>query len=188
MRIMEHWLKWNEPNFVSMGQNDFVEHGLKEEDFPSYKFRQEARKWELARYFAFLLQMILKLVKVWFPTRRQVSHYGLGVNTPARVALLIMHSGPLPQESVIQLKSIKRFLFGRGASTTEDVKTFEALSLEEAAKDKTMHTAFWVKQHINDVMIPLVKEERLPKLNPNLPGTKQYDDVWQDREYRLPEG
>ena len=185
MRSIEHWLKQNQENFAKMDQNDFVQPGLAEWEYPAYDFREQARKWELLRYFAFLLQMVIKLVKVWVPTRAQIKHYGLGVQTPARTALLIMHTGPLPDMSVVQLKNIKRFLFGRVAKDTENLKAFQEQADEEVANDKKMTTAFWMKDHINDVMIPLVKDGHLPKLNPNLPALQQYDHVWEDNECML---
>ena len=188
MRSFEHWLQLNQQNFANMEHNDVVQPGLDEWRFPAYAFRQQARKWEVLRYFAFLLQMVLKLVKVWHPTRAHIKRYGLGVNTPARIASLIMHSGPLPQESVVQLKSIRRVLFGRLARETVNLKSFQAQAEKEADDDKTMATACWVKDHINDVMIPVVKGGHLPKLNPNLPALKQYEHVWEDYEYMFPHG
>ena len=188
LRSVQHWLKMNEENFAKMDKNDFVQQGLDEWEFPSCHFRKKAQRWQLLRYFAFLLQMVLKLVKVWQPTRTQKKHYGLGVSTPARIALLIMHSGPLPQESVLQLKSIRRFLFGRLARETENLKAFKTHKDEEEENDKRMSTAFLIKDHITDFMLPLVKEGKLPKLNPNLPALKQYEHVWDDCEYMLPDG
>ena len=89
---------------------------------------------------------------------------------------------------VCQLKSIRRFLFGRLARETENLKAFKTHKDEEEENDKRMSTAFLIKDHIIDFMLPLVKKGNLPKLNPNLPALKQYEHVWEDCEYMLPDG
>ena len=99
-----------------------------------------------------------------------------------------MHTGPLPRESVVQMKSIKRILFGRVAKDSENLKAFKAEAEKEAENDKTMTTAFWIRDHVKDVIIPMVKDGTLPKVNPNIQILPQYNDIWQECEYMLPQG
>ena len=79
LRALDHWVSLNHKNFKNMHQNDFVPGGLDEWEFPAYEFRTQARKWEVLRYFSFLIQMVLKLVKVWHPTRAQNKTLWTGV-------------------------------------------------------------------------------------------------------------
>ena len=191
LRAMKHWVDLNHANFAKMDKNDFVDNdknGLKEWEFPAHEFRKHARKWEILRYFSFLLQMVIKFVKVWHPTRAQKKHYGLGCHTAARIALTMMHTGPLPRESVLQLRSIKRVLWGRVASDSENLKVFESESRKEAENDKSMTVAFLIRDHIKDVLIPLVKDGTFPMVNPNRPILPQYQEVWEECEYMLPQG
>ena len=123
--------------------------------------------------------MVLLLIRVWRPTRQQIKHYGMGVDTPARRALVIMHSGDLPKESVTQLRSLKRHLYGRVARETENLKEFNAVAEAEAESDNIMSVTYRILDHIEDVMLPALRAGKFPKLNMDCDALSQYDDCWE---------
>ena len=179
MRSIEHWLRFNQPNFMNMAVCDFPKQAVPPQESPSFHFRNEARKFEVIRYFVFLYQMVLLLIRVWRPTRWQVEHYGMGVDTPARRALVMIHSGLLPAESISQLKSVKRHLYGRAAKKTENLNEFNAVAEAEADSDMVMSISFRILDHIEDVMLPAVLNGKFPKLNPDFDSLAQYEDCWE---------
>ena len=181
MRAVEHWLKKNQENFVKMDECDFVKRSLPPQESPSAYFRKTARKFELIRYFVFLFQMLLLFIRIWRPTKAQVKHYGLGVQTEARRALVIIHSGELPPESVAQLKSLKRHLFGRLARETENLSTINSIAQKESDSDTVMSTTYRIMDHVDEVMIPAVMKGTFPKLNPAFDALTQYAGCWEDR-------
>ena len=180
MRAVEHWMRQNQENFAKMHECDFSKTAVPEWDSPSHWFRNHARKFEVIRYLVFLYQMVLKLIGVWRPTKMQLKHYGAGVHTAARRALLIHHTGPLPAESVMQLTSLKRYLYGRIARESENLATLEQRAHAESVSDSIMSTVYRIMDHIDDVMIPLVKLGKYPQINPNLDALTQYAEVMED--------
>ena len=125
--------------------------------------------------------MVLKLIGAWRPTKMQLKHYGAGVHAAARRASLIHHTGPLPAESVMQLKSLKRYLYGRIARESENLATLEQRAHAESVSDIVMSTVYRIMDHIDDVMIPLVKLGKYPQINPNLDALTQYAEVMEDK-------
>ena len=169
----------NQENFRNMGVCDFTKQAVPPEKSPSFYFRNNARKFEVMRYFVYLYQMVLLLVRVWKPTRKQVKHYGMGVDTSERRALVIIHSGELPDESISQLKSLKRYLYGRLARETENLKEFTAVAEAEVKSDTVMAITFRIRDHIETHMLPAVTEGKFPKLNPDYDSLSQYQDSWE---------
>ena len=164
-----------------MDENDFWQEGIEDSDSPSYEFRWAAPKYQLIRYLVFLLQMVLTLVRVWKPTRQQVKHYGLGVHTPQRRALLMMHSGELPQESIVQLRSLQRHLWGRVAKEATQLSTIENVTRIENESDHQMSALYRLKDHVQEVMLPGITAGRWPKVQVNADPQKQYADCWQEQ-------
>ena len=109
----------------------------------------------------------------------QVKHYGHGMSTPARIALFMMHCGELSPDSVKQLTSLKRYLFGRVAQDSENYKVFDAVAKGEAVSDQIMTMTFRIIDHIKEVMLPEVKNGTFPKLNVEYCPLEQYADCWQ---------
>ena len=128
--------------------------------------------------------MVLTLVRVWKPTRQQVKHYGLGVHTPQRRALLMMHSGELPPESKVQLRSLERHLWGRVAQEAVNLSTIENVCRAENEADHQMTALFRLKDHIEEVMLPGITAGRWPKVALDQSPQDQYGECWQDRECR----
>ena len=180
LRATEYWVRKNQENFSNMSLCDFTKRAVPSEESPSYYFRNNARKFEVIRYFVFLFQMVLLFIRVWRPTRKQVRHYGMGVDTPARRALVMIHSGELPAESVSQLKSLKRHLYGRVARETENLKELTQIAEAEADSDMVMSITFRILDHIELVMLPAVLEGKFPKLNVNYDSLSQYEDCWEE--------
>ena len=179
MRAIQHWLKTNQANFEKMAVCDFTKRAVPPEQSPSFYFRRHARKFEVLRYFCFLFQMVLLFIRVFRPTRQQLKHYGLGVQTPARVALLMMHSGTLPQDSITQLTSLKRHLFNRVARETENYKEFQDIAENESKSDSKMSMTYRIIDHVNDVMLPALRDGRFPKFNVGFDALSQYDECWE---------
>ena len=184
MRAQGHWDRLNQRNFVLMHECDFTKPALPASESPSYYFRMDARYHEFNRYFSFLFQMIIKICRVWRPTRKQVKHYGVGVQTPARTALLIHHSGQLPENSVLQLNSLKRYLTGRVARESEGLKAFEDITANEAKSDMIMSCTYRILDHVTENILPMVKNGTLPKLNLKHDAISQYDHCWTVRLQR----
>ena len=55
MRSIEHWLRFNQPNFMNMAVCDFTKQAVRLQESPSFHFRNEARKFEVIRYFGFFV-------------------------------------------------------------------------------------------------------------------------------------
>ena len=181
IRAMAHWLKLNQQHFCNMANNDFQTPGLAEAWSPSHEFRRSAAKYQVIRYFIFLLQMVLTLVRVWKPSRKQVKHYGLGVHTPQRRALLMMHSGTLPPESRTQLRSLQRHLWGRVAEEAKNLSTIESMSRDECDRDHVFSAMFRLKDHIAEQMLPGIESGKYPKVRIDENPQDQYAECWKDR-------
>ena len=179
-RAIEHWLRQNQMNFTKMDECDFTKRAVPESDSPLSYFRAHGRKFEVLRYFVFLFQMVLKLVRVWRPTRKQLKDYGAGVHTAARRALLIHHTGPLPPESSMQFKSFKRYLYCRVAREAENLTMIEETAKAEFSSDAVMGMVYRIMDHIDDVMIPLVKAGTFPRINVEHNALTQYAEVMED--------
>ena len=175
------WLRKLQPNFVSMGENDFWQPSMPESVAPSSTFRAYAPRYQLIRYFAFLLQMVITLVRVWKPTRKQVKHYGLGVDSPQRRALLMVHSGELPLESVVQLRSVQRHLWGRISEEAEDSSSIENMCKLENESDQQMNALFKLQAHVVEVMLPGITAGRWPRVAVDVDPMTQYRECWKDR-------
>ena len=187
MRAVNHWFKMGKGNVGNMAVCDFTKRGLSENESPSYWFRRQARKFEVIRCFVFLAQMVLKFVRVWRPTREQIKHYGMGVYTPGRIALLMMHTAELPQDAVTQLTSLKRHLFNRVSHETGRLKALTQVVKEEQSDDMMAVTS-GIRDQINRVVFPALREGRLPKFNVDHDALTQYEDCWQvflTREFQV---
>ena len=180
LRSVAHWLKQNQANFTEMGQNDFTQPGIPDDQSPSFAFRQTADKYQVIRYFCFLIQMVMTLVRVWKPTRQQVKHYGLGVHTPQRRALIMMHSGELPQESQMQLKSLQRHLWGRVAKEAVNLSSIESVCRTENESDHHMAALYRLRDHISDVMLPGITSGKYPPVAVDVDPQTQYSECWKD--------
>jgi len=188
LRAVEHWLSLNQVNFRKMAECDFTKRALPASASPSSYFRRKARRFEIIRYFCFLFQMVLLFIRVWKPTRQQMKHYGLGVQTAARRALLMMHTGELPQDSVTQLTSLKRYLFNRVARETENLAAFNKVSEDEHTSDGIMSVCFRIRDHIDEVMLPALRAGKFPKFNLEYDALSQYSDCWEVHPQRIQVG
>ena len=80
----------------------------------------------------------------------------------------------------MQLTSLKRYLYGRIARESENLATLEQRAHAESVSDSIMSTVYRIMDHIDDVMIPLVKLGKYPQTNPNLDALTQYAEVMED--------
>ena len=184
LRASEHWLECNKKNFPKMAEIDFTERGLLEHESPACRFRQEARPFELTRYFLFLFQMCLTFFRVWRPTKQQLKHYGVGLQSAGRRALLIMHSQELPPDSVTQLTSLRRHLFARVARESEKRCFAEKPMDKEMEQDAEMSTTYCIRDHISVSLLERAKLGSWPKLNLQYALLRQYEAVYKDSSKR----
>ena len=121
-RAIRFHMSKNEENMARIGDFPFgaFTELVPEADSPLHKLRQ-GPKWQMCRMAMFLLQMVMNLAKSYSPNPGLIRHFGSGLRTAPRMALLIHHETIIQDQWERQLCRKKNF-FARALKEGESLK------------------------------------------------------------------
>ena len=154
------------------------------EVYPNDLFLRVAPHHHVNRYCAFLLQSCLLLCRVFRVDRKLEGTYGVGQQTSARLALLLLHTAEMKNPEARLLKSLPRHLYGRMLKSldAQEQQAVDDIVTNEWKDDSLAAMGMRLDDFIRDHLHPNVEKGIYPKTNIAEPLPKQerqWDNAWQ---------
>jgi len=177
LRAVAHKLTKVPENFAKLHEDPEADMP-KIERYPSDRFLDEAEHWMLARYCNFLLQSVMLLTRVFQVPKNIAQIYGVGCNTAARLALLMMRTKRLENPEALQLKAVKRHLYARILRESDNRDQIQETTKQEWMDDRLTNLNGRLDDFLQAHVCPGILEGKYPKTNLEADMWKQWGDVW----------